>query len=618
MEPPMAADPESPAPRDSRLPPAAGRVGAWLKQFHASNHAVLVRFWKYVFLISCVALTLIIVFDAYSFYVARRDIDTELRSKKEKVSSLEYLGVLLQRKRGLAITALEGRCEERFQLTLFRIFDAQHDQVKAAYNDMMAVKEKMLVLVKKSGALIDDAESAASFINVQRFSLEDLDKNIQPINVVTGNSSEYKAFKDELAKLRKQYRDKVLEYAPLLAQIEGLMAHEKLQAPNYWNMEAIQKLAQRNVQVRKELEETKTKLGDIEDVMARYGVWTGALTGGAADSPVLDETAYQIGKDDDTALKDQNCDRFRDYYKAVNNRSLENDPLRGKSWQELSWQQRLQAVPRYYGRFLLRYFNQPPAAQTLFVTMFLGALGALTLNLLRMSQVGWWSLQRDPPWGEIMVGPLLGALAAFGIFLVGSSGLLLTSDSSGSQPLSAYFIGLLGFISGLLYDEAFGRVRRIGTQLFAASPGEDAANARAEDRSLAETLQGRNASLAAGLVLQYGIGTRVSLESEFTLLIPSDEAMGRLPLATWNGLNDPQRDLFEKWYHHHHAAKRVTKADVAGDATTPAISALHVDDNASFAVAIEAGELKINDVRVLVADVIWNKGVVHILGAELP
>src|SRR6202030_2645967 len=96
-----------------------------------------------------------------------------------------------------------------------------------------------------------------------------------------------------------------------------------------------------------------------------------------------------------------------------------------------------------------------------------------------------------------------------------------TADTNGTQPLSAYFIGLLGFLSGLMYDEAFGRVRRVGTGMFSAKPGEEAVNARAEDRSLADALRGKGASLAAGLVLKDGIGTRVSLESEFTLLIPS-------------------------------------------------------------------------------------------------
>jgi hypothetical protein len=616
----MAADAAgSPAPRDSRQPPMLERIGIWLKQsFRPTNHAVLVRFWKYVFLISCVALTLIVVFDAYSFYVARRDIDSELRSRKDKVSSLEYLGVLAQRKRGLAITTLEGRCMERTQLTLFRIFDAEHDKIKAVYSDMIKIKNRMVDLVKKSGPGLIDAKNAEDFINFQRFTLAELDHHIDPISPEIGNGADYKAFKTELEKLREQYVAIAVANVPLRAHIEDLIEGKKLTASIYWNMDAIQKLALRNEQVRGQLKDAKAQYGDIEDVMARYGVWTGALTGGAANSPVLDEMEFQIEQADKAPLEQPNCAAFKNFYQAVSDRVLRVDPLQGKdSWQELTWRQKIQSIPRFYGQFLLTYFNQPPAAQTLFVTMFLGALGALTLNLLRMSKVGWWSLQDDPPWGEIIVGPLLGALAAFGIFLVGSSGLLLTADSNGSQPLSAYFIGLLGFISGLLYDEAFGRVRRVGTQIFAAKAGEDAANARAEDRSLAEALRSGSASLAAGLVVKYGIGTRLSLESEFTLLIPSDEAMGRLTLATWTGLNDPKRDVFEKWYHHHHAAKRVTKADVAGGAATPAISELHVDDNTSFALALEGGEFKIDNVRVLVADIVWNKGVVHILSEEL-
>ena len=290
----------------------------------------------------------------------------------------------------------------------------------------------------------------------------------------------------------------------------------------------------------------------------------------------------------------------------------------GEPWGNLTWAQAFGIIPRVYHQHLLFFFQQPPAAQTLAVTLFLGALGALTLNVLRMSHVGWWSAQSDPLWGEIIVSPLIGSLAAFGIFLIGSAGLLLTGDNNGAQPLSAYFIGLLGFLSGLMYDEAFGRVRRVGTQMFAGKPDEGAINARAEDRSLAETLRGNGASLAAGLVLKYGIGTRVSLESKFTLLIPSDEAMGRLALTTWTKLNDPESDAFEKWYNRHHAAQRITRKDVSGDGTTAPISELHVDNGTCYGLALNGGHFKINNIRVLIADVIWNKGVIHILSADLP
>jgi hypothetical protein len=576
---------------------------------------VFTRFCKYAVLIGWVILTLLVVFDAYSFYVARREIDAELRSKK--VSSLEYLGVLSQRKRALAITALEGRCMERTQLTMFRIFDAQQEEIKAAYGEMMKVKDKMVKLVEESGPGLIDAKEAEHSINLQGFTLAEFDHYIEPINPETAESPKYKKFKADILKLRDEYAKAALANAPLRAKIEKLIEDKKREDSKYWNMEAIKRLADRNEKVRKELAENKEKVGDIEDVMARYGVWTGALTGGAANNPVLDEMAYEIEKADSATMKEQNCGQFEAYYAAVNNRVMTSDPLQGSSWWELSWRQRFQSIPRYYAQSLLTYFNQPPAAQTLFVTMFLGALGALTLNVLRMSKVGWWSLQEDPLWGEIVVGPLLGALAAFGIFLVGSAGLLLTTDSSSAQPPSAYFIGLLGFLSGLLYDEAFGRVRRVGAQMFAAAAGGDLANARAEDRALAETLRGRNASLAASLLVKYGIGTRLSLESEFTLLIPSDDAMGRLALATWTALNDPERDVFEKWYHRHHAGRRVTQAGVAGEGGTPGISELKVDDGTSYPLALDGGELKIDAVRVLITDVAWGKGIIHILSEEL-
>jgi hypothetical protein len=610
----------TPEPRGSGLKQALGGFGVWLGGVaRGINVTAVARFWKYVVLISCVILTLIVVFDAYSFYVARRDIDSELRSKKEKVSSLEYLGVLAQRKRGLAITSLEGRCMERTQLTLFRILDAEHDKIKAVYNDMMKIKNQMVeTITQQTSRGLIDVDKAEKFFNLQGFTLAEFDRYIEPINPEIANNVDYKHLKDQLEKLRIQYVAVATANAPLRAEVEKLIQGSPFTTSTYWSMDEIQKVAQRNVQVRKELEETKAKYGDIEDVMARYGVWTGALTGGAANSPLLDEMAVQFEQAEISSLDKPNCAAFKDYYAAVNDRILERDPLQGMHWQDLNWGQRIHSIPRYYGQYLQTYFNQPPAAQTLFVTMVLGALGALTLNVLRMSKVGWWSLQDDPPWGEIIVGPLLGALAAFGIFLIGSSGLLLTSDNSGSQPLSAYFIGLLGFLSGLLYDEAFGRVRRVGTQLFAAKPGEDVANARAEDRSLAQALQSNSASLAAGFVIKYGIGTRISLESEFTLLIPSDDAMGRISLATWNALNDPKGDLFEKWYHRHHAAKRLTKADVAGGGTTPAVGELQVDDGKSYPLALDGGGFKINGVRVLIADVTWNKGVIHILSEELP
>src|SRR5437879_3356952 len=80
---------------------------------------------------------------------------------------------------------------------------------------------------------------------------------------------------------------------------------------------------------------------------------------------------------------------------------------------------------------------------------------------------------------------------------------------SGVTPLSDCFIGLLGFISGLIYDEAFGRVRRLGMQLFAERT--EGPQGRPEDNSLAAALKQASASRVADLVLKYGIGTRLGM-----------------------------------------------------------------------------------------------------------
>src|SRR5258708_20569845 len=146
----MAADRiAAPHPRISRPRGPLGAFGAWLgERGRAVNVANVERFCKYIFLIFWVIVTITVVFDAYSFYVARREIDSELRAIKDKTPpSLEYLGILSQRKRALAITTLEGRCMERTQLTLFRIFDAQQDKIKSVYQDMIKINAQMVRIV---------------------------------------------------------------------------------------------------------------------------------------------------------------------------------------------------------------------------------------------------------------------------------------------------------------------------------------------------------------------------------------------------------------------------------------------------------------------------------------
>jgi uncharacterized surface protein with fasciclin (FAS1) repeats len=217
----------------------------------------------------------------------------------------------------------------------------------------------------------------------------------------------------------------------------------------------------------------------------------------------------------------------------------------------------------------------------LFVTLFLGALGALSYNVLRMSKVGAWSEEKDPLWGELLASPFLGALAA-----------------------------------GLLYDQAFGRVRRFGAQIFAADTR--LRRESEDDISLANALKVAGASLAAQQVLTFGIGSRLAGEAEFTFLVPADPALEALSLQRWRKITDPAtRSEFDKWFHHYHAPKRVMTGDVAGGSPQGSVSEVEADDGSVYSVTVEDGDLKFNDVKAVEKDIAWRNGVVHVLEREL-
>jgi uncharacterized surface protein with fasciclin (FAS1) repeats len=596
---------------------ADAALRAWAKTLPVA------RTLKYTILLLALALNLKIVFDGYSFYVARRDIDSELQSKKGY--SFEYLDVLSRRKRALILVTLETRCLERAELTLFRIFDTElTGRLNEANQKFIDQKSAIIDAIRRLGPNVINTDAAIKYVNAATFRPAEFERYLKPVTGVTTDDVKYKKLREEVDLETKKY----IEIGPANSDLLKKAEEQIRQQPGggdpatYLSLDGIKMLEQRLARLKEEQANNQKQMGEIDDVMARYGTWTGALTGNVADAPILDEMAYELGKEGDKMLADVHCNRFKEYYEAVGQKLLQVDPLHGKKWQELTFAQKVQTPGLLYDQFLLRYFQQPPTAQTLFVTLFLGALGALTLNVLRLSKIGWWARETDPLWGEIIVSPLLGALAAFAIFLVGSAGLLLRTDvraaQNGVTPLSAFFIGLLGFLSGLLYDEAFGRVRRVGENLFGTPPADSADNARAEDRTLAEALKKAGASLAAGLVLKHGIGTWLAKEEQFTLLVPSDEAVGNLSLATWNSLDKEKSDKdgsdLKKWYDRHHSQQRVTKKDVIGGTAKE----LKAADGTAYPLAIEGGDFKIANIRVTVADVGWGKGTIHVLSEDLP
>jgi hypothetical protein len=497
---------------------------------------------------------------------------------------------LQERKRALVRETWETRCNERIEIALFRVSDVQKDApaLDAYHKQTIDAKGPLIAEIKENGAkFLKRPKEASEFANSPMFSVAVFRaKFMEKVPTVNETDPQYRDFLGQIEKDLKAYNDLVLENSDLQKVADKIEDETK----NHWRMQAVQTLEDRLKRLAEETKKTQEMLGTIPDeILARYGVWSDALTGGLSENSLRDERAVEAGNEDQAPLASMNC-------------------LQGQETASAGGASIGTSVVRWYDARLLAYFNQPPAAQTLVVTLFMGALGGLTVNALRLSQLGWWRGQRDPLWGEIFVSPILGALAALAIY---------RAAQSGASALSASFIGLLGFLSGFLYDAAFGRVRRVGAQLFAGDTGTDAAsNASEDDRSLAETLKGANATLVAGLLLSHGIGSKLASESEFTLLVPSDHAVGQLTLAAWSEITDKTTDAFDAWYKHHHASKRVTKKDVAGSPAAAPVE-LELDDGKTLKLEVDGGELKVGATNAIVADVAWKKGVIHILQDEL-
>jgi hypothetical protein len=611
----MSIDETQTASRTPRL-----KLWLWLVDRSLAPGQSFGRFFKYSFLMITLLSVTKIVFDGYSYYVARRSIDAELDS--QKISSLEYLNVLQQRERALIRETLETRCTERIEIALFRIFNVlKETKLKEYHAQTMVAKDSLVAEIKENGPkFLDGWKDAVDYVNSATFRVAEFKSNhLKRLASVNEEDQGYKDFVGEINKHLSKYNDLVLSNADLQKLAEEAQEETK----HLWHLQAVRTLEDRLKRLNAERAAIRAGGGaNLDEILARYTVWTDALTGRSGVGELFDEMAVEANTEDQAALAQMNCQLLKKFNPAEFTKlgQAATTQFADDNQQQTHLSAPGRWIGGWYNERLLTYFKQPPAAQTLIVTLFMGALGGLTVNVLRLSQLGWWRGQKDPLWGEIFVSPILGALAAFAIYLVGAAGLLLTSDfraaQSGASPLSASFIGLLGFLSGFLYDAAFGRVRRVGAQLFSGDTETDATpNASEDDRSLAETLGSANASLVAGLVLTYGIGSKLASESAFTFLVPSDHAIGQMRLATWNELIDRTADAFDTWYKHHHASKRVTKRDLVGP--PPAVIQLEFDDARTVELKVEADELKIGATKAIVADLAWNKGVVHILQDEL-
>jgi uncharacterized surface protein with fasciclin (FAS1) repeats len=561
------------------------------------------RTGKYAFLFVALSFTIVFVFSGFSNYLSRRSFEADLEGKN--APNFELLEFMSRRERALAVATLETRCLERTEFALFRLVDAKlRQRLNDAYFRSLELRSKVFTTIDKIpkahpewANIVDLPDLKKSLPSLS--SLSRLEILVRPKAPMTSEDPQFRDVSEQVVRFildeSSEHFARLREYDDVPAEVENI--GKNVYFKNIQLLEArLDNLRAQRIQNRKTLgidTDSKTGTTALGDVLARYTAWKEGQLGAADDNPVLDEIAVDLTIER-VRPANLNCDRFDQFVASATDRP-----------------------PFAFLRFASASYKMPLIAQTLLVTLFLGAMGAFTINVLRLSKIGWWKEQEEPVWGELVLSPFVGALAAFCIFLLGSTGLLLTSDvkagQSGVTSLSAFFIGLLGFVSGLLYDEAFGRVRRFGSQLFGAD--DPTAIAAVEDRSLAEALRAAKASYVAELVLKFGIGKRISSEAEFTLLVPSDEAMSRLTLQAWKEISEPMtRSKFETWFRRHHATKRVSKSDVAaGNVTELQVEA----ENTKYAVAIDGDDLTVKGVKVVKADIKWENGVIHILQEDV-
>ena len=180
------------------------------------------RFFKYSALLLALLGTLYVVFDGFSYYVARRSIDAELESKK--ISSLEYLSVLAQRDRALVIATLETRCLERAELALFRIFEGDLEaQLQAAYNDLRAVKDALVDTLKRLGPGLVNVDRATGYVNSPTFTIRGFKRQLEILPNANRDDEKFKKLMQEIDYELNKHKSKAKEHASLLKKAEDLV-----------------------------------------------------------------------------------------------------------------------------------------------------------------------------------------------------------------------------------------------------------------------------------------------------------------------------------------------------------------------------------------------------------
>jgi hypothetical protein len=277
------------------------RLKAWMLMADGwpAYRETIGRFFKYAFLVILLLLNVKIVFDGYSYYVARRSIDAELDSKK--IASLEYLNVVQQGERALMRETLVTRCTERLEIALFRIFDVLADtKLKTYYAQTMAAKDQLVAELKENGPkFLDGSKEALDYVNSATFRVAEFnDKHLKKLATVNETDEAYRDFIGQIRKHLRQYNDLVMSDPAL----QKLAAEVQEEAQHHWHQQAVKTLEERLSRLKTERAAIRAPVGaNLDEILARYTVWTDALTGRSGEGDLLDEMAVEAQREGQSA-----------------------------------------------------------------------------------------------------------------------------------------------------------------------------------------------------------------------------------------------------------------------------------------------------------------------------
>lgn len=518
------------------------------------------RFWKYVFLISTSVLIVWMIFVAYANYAFRREIDDKIRqvAPDETIETIIY-------KIGNSKETLEEikqwRCAQRDMIAYYRwasmssradlsrLYDITYDareQVKRYLSQQDEVdKEVLPKLLSSTWGMVrsdevplkvglSDWQRASFTLGFQRVLAETNGRIRSRAQDAFGGTSlfdraDFRQFKNGLM----DFDTRVFETTGIDAIEKKLNALEKAVRRDEATFAAFERLSIMKLMAEsafsnapdRGIEQVRDKIGDPRTL----GTALGALDCAHNDRQTLDYVVQRITAAAESFSRDRSKTEISEL-EARNREQVLKDftsHIAGKPvWGHSPTSEPGQA---FFERPLSAFLALPTSMQALAVTILFGMLGGQTVNLLRLSRVGYWGTQPEPDWSDIAAVPILGGIAALAIYLLTAMGIVVGTEGRAGvgqlNTIGAALVGFLAFISGLLNQEAFARVQAVGQRLLSAEPQAIGIALTKVDQDLSDQLEALDRRLMADLVRRHGLGTYLDdpARKDHALLLPSDD-----------------------------------------------------------------------------------------------